>query len=100
MVDLESLPIVGKVFATGGVVLDVVLHSGQTIVHLVAALFEVLLGSPELAVAVLSLTHRLNGMFDVLPVTPMQLKMALAGALLVLLAKHLTEFASAVDKNA
>jgi hypothetical protein len=60
MVDLEDVPLLGTVVATGGSALDLVLHGGTWIVSIIDGLLLAIVGSPASLVSLLSITERLT----------------------------------------
>jgi len=54
MVELEDVPLIGRIAALGGATFDVLLHSGDLVVGLVV----MVVGSPDVLVSVLSVLRR------------------------------------------
>jgi hypothetical protein len=65
--DVSDIPVVGRLVAAGGILGDLILHSGELVAFLVVFIVEGVLGSPELLVGLLTTLNRLASRVQWLP---------------------------------
>ena len=98
MADLEDIPVVGKLVAVLAGATDLVLYSGDLIMGLLVGLVDVVLGSPELLLPIVSMLNRLASRFAWLP--PDLVETVLTVVLVALVVKYIGDILSKASENA
>ncbi|WP_336331130.1 hypothetical protein [Haloarcula sp. CGMCC 1.2071] len=97
MVDIEDIPIIGRVLSYGALALDIGLQSGEFVLSLLDAVLSIALGSPETVVSLVLTLNRLSDMVEWLPTALIQ--QVVTVALVALLVKRILDYlGKAVDK--
>lgn len=85
--DVSDLPVVGRLVASGGILLDLLLHGGELVSLVVTIIVDGLLGQPELLVSMLLTLYRLGDRVPYIPASAVDT--ALTAALVMLLVVYI-----------